>query len=193
MKAYMAISIHLNSQQKFEIKCFDLAEIGAPHTAANIFKCFKGILEKYGLDVSDIFKVVCDNAANLKKAFRLNLWDFDDDNAEGQEDPEDEEELDDDLDAVGDVDTAEVAAVFTGEFRLPCFIHTLQLFVYDCIKALGARYKSVLSKAKVACKKQHQSIATMEAIKTIMPSLGKTRWNGQLALLRVVIKEFTNL
>ena len=63
-----------------------------PHTAENIKTKYQEILGQYGLDVTDTFRVVCDNASNMKKAFKLCLWE-----AEVDDKEEVEEELDIDM------------------------------------------------------------------------------------------------
>ena len=72
----------------------------------------------------------------------------DDENIVDVEDP-----LDDDL--VQDIDGIDFATMFIAQYRQPCSIHLLQLFVKDCIRALPRRYQNVLKKAKVASSKLH--------------------------------------
>ena len=44
--------------------------------ATNISKRreYDAILARHGLDPSDTFKTVCDNASNMKKAFKVSMW-----------------------------------------------------------------------------------------------------------------------
>ena len=76
--------------------------------------------------------------------------------------------------------------VFKEQYRAPCNIHTCKLFVKDCIEVMPARSKNVLQKAKVICRKQHQSQKLIEATDFVLPSHCETRWNGQLKLLKTI-------
>ena len=58
------------------------------------------IHNKHGLDCSDTFKTISDNASNMKKAFKVSLWDKndreeDDENHGENEDVEDGDEVND--------------------------------------------------------------------------------------------------
>ena len=80
--------------------------------------------------------------------------------------------------------------LFQESYRLPCNIHTLQLFVKDCLKVLPGRYLGFLSKAKQVCSMQHKSNKLTEATGFVLPAHGETRWNGQLKLLAAILKNF---
>ena len=84
-------------------------------------------------------------------------------------------------------------AILRDQYRLPCSIHTVQLLVKDIIAALPARHKIVLARAKVACRKQHQSVRHSEEAHYVFPAHCETRWNGQLKLLEKIEKEFEDV
>jgi hypothetical protein len=56
-------------------------------------------------------------------------------------------------------------------------IHTLHLLVKDIISASSHRHKQGLARAKVACRKQHQSVHWSEETEYIIPVHSETRWD----------------
>lgn len=56
-------------------------------------------------------------------------------------------------------------------------IHTLHLLVKDIISASSHRHKQGLARAKVACRKQHQSVHWSEETEYIIPAHSETRWD----------------
>jgi hypothetical protein len=54
-------------------------------------------------------------------------------------------------------------------------IHTLHLLVKDIISASSHRHKQGLARAKVACRKQHQSVHWSEETEYIIPAHSETR------------------
>ena len=96
----MAVSLHLQTDDGLETKVLDLAHIPSPHTGTNVKLKYDEILNKHGLHCSDTFKTVSDNASNMKKAFKVSLWDEndreeDDENHGENEDVEDGDEVND--------------------------------------------------------------------------------------------------
>ena len=71
----MAVSLHLQTDEGLEMKVLDLAHIPSPHTGTNINLQYDEIPKKHGLDCSDTYKTASDNASNMKKAFKVFLWD----------------------------------------------------------------------------------------------------------------------
>ena len=94
---FMAVSSHLQTNKHFETKVMDVAHIPTPHTAENIQKKFAEVVGQYGMNPEDLFKTVTDNASNMKKAFRVSLWE--------QEESHENEEIDE-YDEVQDMDVA---------------------------------------------------------------------------------------
>ena len=74
---YMAFTLHLQNKHRSFLKVLDVRYIPSPHNAENIAKCYHSILGDYGLSPDDLFKVVSDNASNMKKAFKVSLWEAD--------------------------------------------------------------------------------------------------------------------
>ena len=56
-------------------------------------------------------------------------------------------------------------------------IHTLHLLVKDIISASSHRHKQGLARAKVACRKQHQSVHWSEETEYIIPAHSENRWD----------------
>ena len=184
----MAVSIHLQSHRGLDTKVLDVAHIPSPHNSESIKTKYQEILAAHGLDPTDTFKVVSDNASNMKKAFKVCLWDEKDTEGDDRVE-EDENEEEDDADDVNDVEV-DFEEVFQEQYRRRCNIHTLQLLVNDCIKLLPVRYQNILKKSKIVCAKQHRSNKLSEAMSVQLPEGCATRWNGQLALMKVIEAHF---
>ena len=124
-RGHMAVSIHLNTNTGLETKVLDLAHIPSPHTGANIKRKFDQILNHHGLDISDTYKVVSDNASNMKKAFQVSLWEDDAECTDADEPSDDEigdeDSMDDDL--VQDVVDVDFQVIFKEHYRQPCTFH----------------------------------------------------------------------
>ena len=83
------------------------------------------------MNPDDVFKVVCDNASNMKKAFKVSLWEEDDaiqtELIEVLQENEFEPAVHE-SEEFQDI-TVDLLDIFREQYRLPCNIHTLQLFV----------------------------------------------------------------
>eukprot|EP00731_Ephydatia_muelleri_P015271 Em0008g991a len=193
-RGQMAVSIHLNTEEGLDTKVLDFVHIPHPHTAENISQMYEMILARHGLDVNDTFKTVCDTASNMKKAFDVSLWEADDDDEQHENNPELErleEEADPlDEDLVQDIEGIDYSTLFGEQYRQACCIHILQLFVKDCLQLLPDKYKKILRKAKVVCKKSHQSPRLSEMLSKQLPTPGETRWNAQYRLLVAIQDNF---
>jgi hypothetical protein len=84
-RGQMAVSLHHNTEHGLKTKVLDFVHIPSPHTAENISLVYDSVLAKHGMDRNDTFKVVCDNASNMKKAFKTSLWENDEDKLETAE------------------------------------------------------------------------------------------------------------
>lgn len=82
--------------------------------------------------------------------------------------------------------TINFEAFFQESYRTGCNIHALQLLVKDILMVLPQRYKNVLAKAKLACKRQHQSVKFTEEMKKTLPASCESRWNEQYRLLLAI-------
>ena len=195
-QGYMAVTLHLQNRHRSFPKVLDVRYIPSPHNAANIATCYHSILGEYGLNPDDLFKVVSDNASTMKKAFKVSLWEAEDPAIQtDQEQQVQENEFEPNIDENEEFQDLIVnfVEIFREQYRRPCNIHTLQLFVKDIISALPARHKQVLARAKVACRKQHQSVHLSEATDFTLPAHCETRWNGQLKLLAKIEQHFDDV
>ena len=121
----------------------DIVYIKSPHNAENIANSNGTVIGQYGLNTEDIFKTVCDNASNTKKAFKVSLWEEEkSNNAEDGLFKDDELEIAVNSEEEYQEMNADYAAVFRETYRIPCTIHTLQLFVKDMLVALLESYKN---------------------------------------------------
>jgi hypothetical protein len=188
-RGYMAVSLHSVTATGLKTSVLGLAHIPSPHTAENIKRKYNEILHYHGLDATDVFKGVCDNGSNMTKAFKVLLWEDDDDDSAVEEGEHVGEELfennDDPMndDLVQDIANLYLQSLFQENYRQPCTIHTLQFYVKDCIKLLPPRYANVLKKARSVCRKMHRSTKLSEAMSTQLPAPGESMWNGQFRFL----------
>ena len=192
---YMGFTLHLQNRHRSFPKVLDVRYIPSPHNAENVAKTFHSILGDYGLSPDDLFKVVSDNASNMKKAFKVSLWSVDEEGANDGMEVAHENEFEATVDGEEEFQDiiVDFNAILRDQYRLPCSIHTVQLLVKDIIAALPARHKQVLARAKVACRKQHQSVRLSEETHYVLPAHCETRWNGQFKLVEKIEKEFEDV
>ena len=159
------------------------------HSAENIRKHYSDICAAWGLNPEDLFKTTADNASNMKKAFKVSIWD----NAvveEGHEDhSDDEDEIEEDYVMV-DAEESDLAEGLGEGYRKPCSIHTLNLLVNDILKTIPAKYRSVVTKCKIAAAKQHRSNKLSEVRSKALPEHCQTRWNGQFVLMEAILSHY---
>lgn len=127
------------------------------HTGENIFDRYEAILELYNINGKVSF-VVTDNAANMKKAFKvafsINSADSaadDADTTEGDncdsEDEDDEFWQDNTDDSIAKIECE----------RISCFAHSLQLVIHDGLKDSTGNANAALAKVSKLSDLLHRS------------------------------------
>ena len=154
------------------------------HTAENILSEFKEVVSRTVISLK-VYKVVTDNASNVRKAFEnLPGFDVEEDTDNGDDKTEDVGSQDSEVDIV-QLDEIEIPQ------RVACFAHTLQLAINDGLKS--CRYiSSTISKASRIVNHVRKSTVATEKMEALYgkPLIAKneTRWNSQLKMVRRIIE-----
>ena len=159
-------------------------EVPPPHTSENIRNRFEDELDHCNVKC---FRVVTDNAANMKCAFLMN--DVDDETVDREEESSDEES--------DNVDDYQYWTPQPLKFEgwLGCACHQLQLVVRDGYQELMyyRRVQAVFSKAKSICSLSWKSSHFCYALTANIPVPNETRWNSYLRLHEHILKHFHNI
>ena len=67
----LSVTIHYQTDKSFESKVMDCKYI---HSAENIGKCYGEKIGQYGMNHEDFFWTMSDNATNMKKAFKVSSF-----------------------------------------------------------------------------------------------------------------------
>ena len=196
MRGYMGITVHfLDKTFKLLSKCLGVFRMKGRHSAEAIFDLFHGVMVQYKLH-NKVVRVISDNAANMKKAFRVQMvvaGENQESNAVNRGGA--------DFDAADDDDTqlaaleeelsqalAEMFVTGAGSHsyqRMGCFNHALHNTVGDGLKKGSARMSRALAKIQQFCTFAHKSGAFAESLEnafgnevTLKTEI-KTRWNYQ--------------
>ncbi|XP_060753962.1 uncharacterized protein LOC132864530 [Neoarius graeffei] len=159
------------------------------HTGERICEEFEQICDEYQIK-RKLLHIICDNAANMRKAFSTCFpqhGDEEDDEDEGVED----NNLWTDL-PVEDQERVDGFLQDKSQTRQQCFAHTLQLVVGDGLKDTKIA-NAALAKACKLSNLLHSStsfkdIFEREFGQSGIPSSVVTRWNSTLTQLKAVLK-----
>ena len=74
MRGYMGITVYWIEPLTFQLRMglLDVIRIKGSHTATNILEHFDGVMLKFGIKCKTV-RIVSDDAANMKKAFEIQL------------------------------------------------------------------------------------------------------------------------
>lgn len=141
----MGCTIHFFHEEQLRSHMLFFVEVPPPHTSDNIKHRFEDELDNLGLSC---FKVVTDNAANMKHAFQVDH--------EDAEDVDDEELSDEAEDNLRQWTPCELKV----EGWLGCVAHQLQLVVHDGYKELKnyRKIQLLFAKAKAIAALSHRSV-----------------------------------
>jgi hypothetical protein len=207
MRSFVGITVHFinPATMKFGCNCLGVFQVKGRHTAEAIFEFFHGIMSEYGI-ANKVVRVVSDNAANMKKAFTLSLYQSDQamveeiakDTEEGAfaeelaelEDEDEDNEADTKMEELEQSLSNAVSEMFSATNvskykRMGCYNHALHNTVGDGLKNAGARAKKALEKVQYFASFAHKSGAFSEALENqygkevTLKTDVKTRWNYQ--------------
>ena len=192
MHAYLGVTCHFVTKEwKILSLLLSCSKLLGRHTAESILSEFEEVISRTDISLK-VYRVVTDNASNVKKAFSGSLPGFgveqDSDTDDDDQDDDDDEQTtdsDNDDDNNPDVRLDEIEI----PQRLSCFAHTLQLSIKDGLKSCG-KISSILAKASRIV--NHVRKSTIAKWKHCMERLfllkNDTRWNSQLKMVRRIVE-----
>lgn len=202
MRSYLGITAHyvLSSSETSGLSSSLLVcrRFSGSHTGERIAAELESTLDLYGIK-QKIDYIITDNAANMKKALTIVLYNMDDDNNGSADDEAHEPEAAiDNPDLWQDVDEADQHVILETvnasckRERLSCFDHTLHLVVGD-----GLKDTKCVSSALAKCCKISSMIHTSSLFSTAfeqafgpnksIPAAVITRWNSTLRQIKSLI------
>lgn len=180
-ESFLGVRVRFFCSELNRFQNFTLAvrSFPSPHTGNAIKELTLKICKEFGIEPSTIFRVLTDDAANMRKAYQGVLTDDDQEN----DDDRDEESLPQE-------DIEELLQEAFGEQHLRCASHLLQTTLAAFEKSSFG--SSVLKKARDLCKKiRHSGKATEELIqrsgKTVVKDV-KVRWSSTFLLLQRLLE-----
>ncbi|KAL3062204.1 hypothetical protein OYC64_010173 [Pagothenia borchgrevinki] len=188
MRGFLGVTAHWidlnNDNLQMRSQLLACNRFKGSHTGEIICEEFEQICEQYQIK-KKVDHIICDNAANMKKAFTTCF--------PGQGDEEDD--LDDsdiwnDL-TVEEQERVEHSLSAKTQTRLQCFAHTLQLVIGDGLKETKL-INAALAKASRLSSLLHTSTTVKEKFEKEfgqrgIPASVTTRWNSTLRQLKSVL------
>lgn len=189
MRGFLGVTAHFIDMdasnptlQSLLLKC---ERFTGSHTGERIHDKFEEICEIFNIK-HKLDYIVCDNAANMKKAFTVcfpTVMDEDENEVENNPLWED----------VAQDQQEEVDAIHKScrQQRLQCFAHTLQLVVRDGLKETKM-LNSAMAKTTKLCSLLHSTCKLKEGFEAAfgpnrsIPSAISTRWNSTFRLVQAV-------
>lgn len=191
MRGFMGVTVHaMATTEGIQLKSHLLAcnRFKGSHTGERIAEAFESICDEYKIRQKLDF-VICDNAANMKRAFTVCFPQEEDDEV-NDDDNLDDAELWEDL-SRDEQKTVDQMLTRGSPKRQQCFAHTLQLVVGDGLK--DARImNSVLAKCSKLSSLLHTSTTFKDAFEEKfkergIPAAVNTRWNSTLRQIKAVL------
>ena len=189
MRGFLGVTAHwFDIKDDLQLKSQLLAcnRFKGSHTGERICEEFEQICDEYEIK-SKIDHIVCDNAANMKKAFSTC---FPEQDQEEENDDDVEEDLWNDL---TEEEQERVLYTLSAETqtRLQCFAHTLQLVIGDGLHNTRI-ILAALAKATRLSSLLHTSTSFKEKFEREfgqrgVPASVTTRWNSTLRQLKAVL------
>lgn len=132
------------------------------------------ILQKYNMDLKNVYSITCDNGANMCAAVKELQRDFELTKLE---------EYEEDIEADGDDVLDNIMHEFKDSVNLiRCAVHTLQLAVTDVTKRFDDEIRKVTTVAK-SCRKVAYKVYFEKEDQALPPLYAKTRWGGTFKML----------
>ena len=128
------------------------------HTAEACIEMMKGILDNYGIEKQQLFRIISDNGSNMVKAFKDNkdIFDNESDSIDSDEDEIPNWDIEDEIANFEEEEEKSNLVAISGNYkRLSCFVHKLQCCVRIIDKDVDI--KNAMSEAFRICKKVNSS------------------------------------
>ncbi|KAL7379703.1 hypothetical protein ABVT39_004336 [Epinephelus coioides] len=191
MRGFLGVTGHvLATSEGVQLKSYLLAcnRFKGTHTGERISEAFDSICDEYGIRQKLDF-VICDNAANMKRAFTV-CFPKEQDGEVTDDDNLDDAELWEDL-FRGEWETVDRMINRGSPKRQQCFAHTLQLTVGD-----GLKDARLMNSTFAKCSKLSSLLHTSSTFKDAfedkfgqqgIPAAVNTRWNSTLCQVKAVL------
>ena len=191
MRGFLGVTGHvLATSEGVQLNSYLLAcnRFKGSHTGERIAEAFDSICDEYDIRQKLDF-VICDNAANMKRAFTV-CFPKDDGDEMTDDDNLDDADLWEDL-SRGEWETVDQVLTRGSPKRQQCFAHTLQLTVGD-----GLKDARIMNSAFAKCSKLSSLLHTSSTFKDAfedtfgqrgVPAAVNTRWNSTLRQVKAVL------
>ena len=131
MHAYLGVTCHFVTKEwKILSLLLSCSKLLGRHTAESILSEFEEVISRTDISLK-VYRVVTDNASNVKKAFSGSLPGFGDERDSDTDDDDQDDNDDDEQTTDSDKDDDDNPDVRLDEIEIPqrlsCFAHTLQL------------------------------------------------------------------
>ena len=218
VNSYIGITCHMvnPSTRKREVYRVCCRVFDVEHSGVNIAKMMKNLFKEFKIE-NKVFRVISDNASNMKKAVKSyqdipdQLSEDEDEVDENIDDTEEDEtsECDSEPDNIEDDDEEDVVGNFTENMereaedhhiafkaqrleRIGCVAHTMQLPINRCVNKKKRCFGPVLRKTRKIVKKYRMSpkakAILRKKVKTRLAGYVKTRWWTDIAMSKSVVK-----
>lgn len=198
MRGFLGITAHWlgNREGGLVLKSALLAcnRFSGSHTGERICEEFEQICEEYKIK-RKLLHIICDNAANMRKAFSTcfpqHMTEHEEDDEDDEDDGVEDNNLWTDL-PVEDQERVDGFLQDKSQTRQQCFAHTLQLVIGDGLKDTKIA-NAALAKVSKLSSLLHSStsfkdIFEREFGQSGIPASVVTRWNSTLRQLKAVLK-----
>ena len=180
VRSFMGCTVHYISQNQLKSHMLFFVEVRPPHTSEVIKSRFEDELDN--LDIS-CFRVVTDNASNMKHAFE-----------EENEDEDDDEENDGESVEMDPLQQWTVKS-FKFEGWIGCAAHQIQLVVNDGYNELKSyrRVQAIFAKVKAISALSRRSSHFAYSLEMKIPAPNDTCWNSHYKLHAHVLKHYGSI
>lgn len=144
------------------------------------------LIESYGVLVTQIFSVTCDNGANMIAAVKLLKNEIAEQSAAMSQDDEDEDDTQPEKDE-------EFLDELNGELQdklnlVRCAVHTLQLAVLEVVNKSNKSVKEITAIAKKLRNIKYKANFEIQGA-SFPPIWGQTRWSGIYVLMESFVSQ----
>ena len=181
MKSFIGITGHYILDWTMKSVMLDCRRFKGRHTAEYIYQQFHETVSAFDI-ASKITNIVTDNAANMVKAFKVDLPGYTCVAMESDISDDTDISDDDDDDTSDDMSDSKIdPAVFD---HLPaerdsCFAHTSQLVVHDGLKQAGPHITKLIAQAAKIVSFARKSVLATDILEgeKCLQAANTTRWN----------------
>ena len=194
MRAYLGVTAHyiLPAKSELSSSLLTCSRFTGSHTGERIAAELGSTLDVYNIKYK-VDYVITDNAANMKKAMSIALYDTENsEEADPDEAAIDNPDIWKDIDETDKQEILETVNAHSRKERLACFNHTLHLVVGDGLKDTKC-VSSALAKCSKITSMIHTSSLFRDAFEQAfgrnksIPSAVVTRWNSTLRQIKSVL------